>query len=174
MPPTLDAGKILRDLADRLEARGEGSFVWRALAAEIRAAVAHAEREDFLKPLAIAAKQTIAARFDESKLFTDEALDAIQRIANQQRIDRNALQLGVTTIALDVLDGLIDGYRHLHGQLIGARQKIKFLEEALLAERNTRVEPLKPFDRFDDQSRCLGNCSRGGDGPPCGKRGCQG
>lgn len=69
-------------------------------------------------------------------------------------------------------------------ELVGAARRIKALETQLAdvqAMLKTYRETFQSRDQHEAavhqrelQDYCRGNCSRGGDGPPCGKYGCQG
>jgi hypothetical protein len=68
-------------------------------------------------------------------------------------------------------------------ELVGAARRIKALEKQisdLQGMLNTYRETFHSRDQHEAavprelQGYCPGNCSRGGDGPPCGKIGCEG
>lgn len=158
------AFSVLADrLADRLEQRTQTeSFslsardIFGVLITELRGLNAQPRKPTPPRP----------ERFDETLLLGEVSLEAMQRIGRDEVAER-------TTLALVNLDALINGYRWLKAQRITQTQRIAQLEAQIEDLRRTFAVVTAPRIRIYED-RCEGNCSRGGDGPPCGKLGCRG
>lgn len=172
--------KILLDIAARLESRAKGGAdtpdsaaaddalwlrgVWAALAAEIRAAVLSAEAAS-----ARTAPYAYQAFNPQDDLLSLSDLNTIQRVGRDEKNN-------VRSIDLRLHDTIINGYRWLLGERINDQRRLEAANAKItrLEARLAEVQKAMTFTPPTILDRCPGNCSRGGDGPPCGKPGCQG